>query len=80
MYNTIAYHLKLAADTTQPGWSLSYAPASPLPLVRTGHDVSVVSNIHWLVWSSYPSSDPFQVLVKINPILAKPRTQCNDYY
>lgn len=55
-----------------PAWTVCPSSAQP-QLTYTGHDVSVVSDIP-LVQFGYPVCGPSQLLVKINPILAKPRT------
>jgi len=51
--------------------------AWPAPPLRTEHDVSwyQISRFVWPVWVSLPSCVTSWLLVKINPVLVKPRTQ-----
>lgn len=56
-------------------------PSSPLvssPSLYTKHDIIWYKISPWLVWVTYPGCVPSQLLVKINSVLAEPRTDCKE--
>ena len=72
MHYAIAHHLEHDA---QPVPEPSFPPLSSSPRLYTEHDIIWYQISPWLVGVSYPGCVPSQLLVKINSILAEPRTK-----